>query len=147
MATCTGYGIENGGESGTQRTGHEIKDGGKGGTVRTGHKMEDGKEGEGESLKCCSVIGGYRRSYLAVFSSKVQAFTSFFAYHAASLSRSYKVFDIESESPTGVGLLKSQISRNATLTQCGSLAYHSIFAIFPARSQRLMKSGHFGSLK
>jgi hypothetical protein len=63
------------------------------------------------------------------------------------MNTSYRVFDIESESQAGIGLVKFHIRRNAVFTQCSSLAYHSIFAIFPARLQRLVKSGHLGSLK
>jgi hypothetical protein len=58
-----------------------------------------------------------------------------------------RVIDIESESHADLALIKSQISRNAAFTQCSSLAYHGTFAIFPAMSQRLVKSGRQESLK
>jgi hypothetical protein len=54
-------------------------------------------------------------------------------FHVLSVEPHYRVFEIQSESQTGVGLFKFQISRNAIFTQCRSLAYYGIFVIFPAK--------------
>jgi hypothetical protein len=59
----------------------------------------------------------------------------------------FRLFEIESQSHAGLALTGTQISRNAAFTQCSSLAYYSLYAVFPAMSQGLVKSGHLGSLK
>jgi hypothetical protein len=59
----------------------------------------------------------------------------------------YRVFDIESESRPGRIQTNFQISENVAFTRCSFLAFQHIFAISPARSERLLKSCHLGSQK
>jgi hypothetical protein len=51
----------------------------------------------------------------------------------------FRVFDIEPEFQTGVEFIKSHINRKGAFSQCSLLADYSIFTIFPARWQSLVR--------